>query len=300
MVPRVTLRLIAVLAGLSIVLAGCVGGDGKPASTTEPSASPDKAIVRGQVLDAELRPLEGADVGLRGTSLVTKTDGMGNFRFQNVDPGTYTLDVAKLGFAPSAQSVEAKAGEEKVVEVKLDPIIIPEVAYYRTHPFTGFLECALGSAVWVSPCSYPYTAAYYSLHDQGVNLSQHGPVPNDIQPNRWRYNFTVEPGAAEVVSEMTWTPTSAAAQTMMLVLSCADYDPVLDDCSPTYADVSGKSPLREAWKTDKLKPPQWVMSRTYLPFSGVQVALQQKFEVWNTVWYNQPSPEGWSTLTAGS
>jgi carboxypeptidase family protein len=266
--------------------------------------------VTGQITDAEARPLPDADVGLRGTAFVTRTDAAGSFQFVDVEPGRYLLDVARLGYAPFAREVAVTAGEEVKIEIQLIPIVIPQASYYRVHPFAGFLECALGSAAWVSPCSYPYTAAFIAARDgycveeppappactpKAVNGSQYG-LPEDIQTNQWRYNFTVEPGAAEVVSEMMWTPASAAATTMVLVLSCAQYDPVLDNCSPTYADVEGKSPLRKAWKTDNLAPPQWVMSRTYLPFDGAQVALQQKFDVWNTVWYNAPAPEGWTIL----
>ena len=313
-----TTRLAPALAGLLFLIAGCTGSS--PSSRDDAAGpatvSPDSefGLITGRVTDAEARPIADVEAGLRGTGLLTTSDASGYFQFANMKPDKYVLDVARLGFTPVARELEVKAGEEIKLDIQLAPVAIAEEAYFESNPFSGFLECALGAVVWVSPCSYPYTAAFIAAKDgycvpdtpacapAVADLSKVGPFPSDLQPNKWRYNFTVQPGAVEVVSEMAWSPSSAAATKLHLVISCAQYDPILDDCSPTYSDPEGQSPLRGAWKTTPLglkDKPVWVMSRTYLPFFDPQVALQQRFEVWNSVWYNQAAPENWSILNEG-
>jgi hypothetical protein len=283
---------------LLVLLAGCAGGAKPAATSATPTPDTDHGVLSGLVLDAESRPLSGADVGLRGTGFTGRTDTGGRFHFGGLEPKTYTLDVVALGFIPTAQQVQVKAGETTRVELFLVALPPVEEVYYESYPFTGFYECALGTTVWVSPCSYPYTAAYLTLHNHGVNLSQYGPFPSDIQNNQWRYNFSLKPGAVEVVSELSWIPTQPSANRLMLIVSCADYDPVLDDCSgPTYVQKAGTSPINGTWDAKRAgELPAWVMTRVYLPWSGAQVALSQRFDVWNTVFFNGKAPEGFTMV----
>lgn len=213
---------------------------------------------------------------------------------RNVPVGNQTIDAAKLGHLSQARFVDLSPGEVLEVNFQLATVPPTNATFHTVSQFTGYYECALGAVVWVSACSYPYTAAYWTLHANGVNLSQYGAQP-DIQKNTFRYNFTVNKGAKQIVSEMQWKANSPAADTMQLILSCGDYDPVLDDCDPNYARVQGKSPLRVVWNVG-FQLPGWVMARGYLPFSKPQVALDQKFEVWNSIFYGGTAPDGYTIL----
>lgn len=319
--------LVLTLLGTA-VLAGCVGGGagGGKSNPTFSSFQPDAStgVINGAVTDSEARPLADVQVGIRSTQEATRTDASGRFSFGNLDPGKYTVDAAKIGFDPIAREVEVKAGETTLLDLQLAPLAITGAPHFVAFPFQGYYDCALGAAAWVSACSYPYTAAYLAVKNGTcvqapactppiTDLHNVG-APKDLQKNEFRYNFTVQ-GNATVVSEMSWTPTSAAATRMQLVLSCANYDPVWDDCSDAndYATATGASPLRVQWDTagKTMVPKGWVMARGYLPFSdlpplgngqdaNLQVALNQKFEMWNSVWYNGKPPNGWSIYTSGT
>lgn len=296
-------KVAGVILPALMVLSGCIGGsDKKDPGATGPNETDIETgsafgAIRGVVQDDESRPLVGAEVGVRNTGLIQRTDGSGGFRFNEVEPGQHTIDVAKLGYGPSAREAEVVAGQIADITFTLQAIVIPEASYPEVSHFTGYYDCALGAVIWVSACTYPYTAVYLTLQDAGYNMSENG-VPQDLQTNTFRYNFTVKPGAVEVVSELEWVPSSAAATRMQLLLSCAQYDPVLDDCPDHYGDAEGESPLRVAWpiegNVDTL--PDWVMARAYLPFFDPQVALAQQFDFWNTIWYYGASPEGYTAI----
>ncbi len=289
------------------VLAGCAGTDDGEEQDEE-IVSEDLGAIEGRVLDDEDIGVTAVQVALRGSDELYATNGLGEFLIPYVAPGEHIVDVAKIGF--QSQSVPVRVDPEQVatLTIRLTPQAVPEATYYETTTFTGYYECALGAGVWVSACSYPYTAVYLGLRDGAcpqppactpplVNLSNYGFQP-DIQRNEFRYNFTVEPNATQVVSEMAWSPNTVISKNMQLIISCPDYDPVADDCNgPTYARTNGQTPVRVVWNASQVRdPPQWVMARGYLPFTIPQVAFNQRFDMWNTVFYHGPAPEDFSIL----
>lgn len=297
-----------ILAVSLLLLAGCTTTEkasldaGNPQATVQVDNS--HGALKGLVTDTELTVISGADVGLRELQLTTKTSSRGEFLLNNLAPGVYTLDVSKLGYRTKALQVEVEAGQTATKNVQLEPIPLPGETFYETFTWTGHYTCALGSEVWVSSCTYPYTAVYYSALGVGVNLTDYG-LPNDLQDNRFRTNFTVRNAAVAVVSEMSWQATSAASKQMQIILSCPKYDPVLDDCpdADSYASVGGESPIKIQWKPSKVhftKEVNWVMARGYLPFYQAQVALDQKFDIYNTVFYGDKPSETFSMVQAGS
>ena len=283
---------------VTIALAGCTAGDEKttPSGSVAAPTDPSLLYILGLVTDDESQPVAQASVGLRGTDLRTTSGDDGRFTLGPVDAGSYTLDIARFGFEPFARQVEVAADTPIDLTIQLTTMADPVEVYYEVSSFTAFYDCALGTPVWVSACTYPYTAAY--LTAQGAGVTPPG-LPADLQRNEFRYNFTVAPEAVQIISEASWEAGSAAAENLFILLSCATYDPVLDDCDgATYADITGPSPLRAAWKASAIQErPQWVMERVYLPGDlEPSVALSQRIDLWNTIFYNGEAPDGFSIL----
>jgi TonB dependent receptor/Carboxypeptidase regulatory-like domain/TonB-dependent Receptor Plug Domain len=80
--------------------------------------------VRGIVHDPQHRPLEGAMVMLRSTSSdwakTTNTDASGQFIFNPVPIGRYTISIASPGFAQATQNVTVNAGTEPVAHFQMN------------------------------------------------------------------------------------------------------------------------------------------------------------------------------------
>jgi outer membrane receptor for ferrienterochelin and colicin len=79
--------------------------------------------VRGIIHDPQHRPVEGAMVMLKAKSSdwskTANTDASGNFEFNAVPLGDYSISVANPGFSQAAQSVVVNSGSEPVVHFQL-------------------------------------------------------------------------------------------------------------------------------------------------------------------------------------
>src|ERR1700686_1205356 len=80
--------------------------------------------VRGIVHDPQHRPVQGAMVMLRANSsdwaMSTNTDDNGQFEFNAVPIGEYTVTVAAPGFTQMSQTVVVKSGTEPVLHLALN------------------------------------------------------------------------------------------------------------------------------------------------------------------------------------
>ncbi|MGH7562505.1 MAG: SusC/RagA family TonB-linked outer membrane protein [Gemmatimonadales bacterium] len=92
---RLTARLLAVW---SLLLA--------------PPALAQTGTIRGTVTDVRTRlPLTDVQVGLLGTSLAGVTNARGEYTMANVNPGTHTIRVRRIGYEPVTRSVTLEAGQ---------------------------------------------------------------------------------------------------------------------------------------------------------------------------------------------
>ncbi len=98
------MALIALLAGMAT-----------------PVAAQQMAAIRGTVTGTggDKQPLAGVTVALKGTSILTTTNGNGKFVFLRVPAGSQTLVFRWLGYAPVERTVTV-AGDQ-VVDVTLEP-----------------------------------------------------------------------------------------------------------------------------------------------------------------------------------
>ena len=71
--------------------------------------------------------LSGVLLRLRETGVTTSTESDGSFRFGNIAPGTYTLELSYLGLEPEEESVTVGTGQDVVLTVSLGPEVLDEI-----------------------------------------------------------------------------------------------------------------------------------------------------------------------------
>lgn len=139
--PRVRLALLALL-----VLFGSTALP-RLAHAQQPQSSQPSAVVQGEITtQSGTIALGAAKVTLnRGTAEVAQllSEGDGKFRFEKVEPGTYTVAGALEGFQSRTAEITAAAGE--TVDVRLDLQLAMAIEVRPTEtvvPATGTLSAA--------------------------------------------------------------------------------------------------------------------------------------------------------------
>ncbi len=99
---------------------------GPQSTTAHPTPSGPNASIWGNVTDAHGSPLGGATVALlnEGSKETTSasTDGTGQYHFENLAPGNYTLSFTGSGMVAKQHKVHIKPGTKKVeVNERLKP-----------------------------------------------------------------------------------------------------------------------------------------------------------------------------------
>lgn len=78
------------------------------------------ATLTGTVTDELSEPLIGATVFLEGTSVGTVTDLDGNYRVENITPGTYQVAISFVGYKKAVNTMSFAAGETKTLSLQLE------------------------------------------------------------------------------------------------------------------------------------------------------------------------------------
>lgn len=175
---------LVLVALASLLLAGCAGGgDAGDAQSPSPAATPEatetSASIAGVVLNQELMPVSGAQVAIRELSQLTETDAQGNFTFNDLDEGVYTVDVQRLGYESTARKVPVAVGQVASVEVVLRPIELPQEVYSVANPVSAHIT--LGHA-W---SDYYGAWDFLPLCTQCEFYVPLTPGPSDIENEAW-------------------------------------------------------------------------------------------------------------------
>lgn len=287
-------------------LAGCLGdGDAGAAGEQEDAGDPfdeTTGAIEGAVLTPELFPVQDAVVGIPSLEIQTHTDAAGKFLLDHVEPGEHRVVVQAIGYESFARSVEVVAGQ--IVRAQFTIAVLPIAEpYHDVFPFSGYQSCQWYIGGTLSTCTLPYAQAYGAAHQNGVNLSQYG-LPEDPLPSRDKYNFTMTENHTGVISELIWEPASAAASHEILIIACGWWDPVWDECVPPgetttgvrYFTKVGTSPIQIHWTHPEPDDLPWVMSRAnvngnFSEGKPAGVALDQRIDMYNTVFYGADPPD---------
>lgn len=143
-----TLRvhLLATIA-ITVSLAGCASDPPPPPEDdtfgADVQATDTTGVIRGIVIDPSIVPVANATVALSNGD-ETKSDKDGQFWFEELEPGSYFIEVRKLGFTTAQSSTSVVAGDDRppIVKVMIEHDIMsrPYVQYLQ---FEGFLQCSI-------------------------------------------------------------------------------------------------------------------------------------------------------------
>ncbi len=306
---RVAFLVGAVVAGL-VGLSGC----SQPASGSEPAlgaldelqATPDTGVLWGVVVDAAIVPIAGVHVNVTaGPSAVT--DEEGRFGFDDLAPGFYSVAFAATGYYGLALQILVEAGTRpplRTIQLEDQPMLEP---YIEEATFSGYLACSVTVTLDFSACSFPT----FIFEAVGVHPLE----------DRQIFFFEVGAQASWVQLEMRWDSTQALGSHMAIGL-----DTTAKDGSGWWGvnGTRGPSPLTTAANTSRSTEAGYgvthdVMMRIFssdlpesrLPdpcvsqpllgycFLGVGATVQQRAELYLTVFHNQVPPAGWTFVADG-
>lgn len=241
MVASLVLRATCLAALLlAVVLAGCAddpadtaAGPGVPVDDDDFNdlgldADEDTGILRGVVIDEAIRPLPGvlvSAIGAGGVNVTMTTLDDGLFGFDDLEPGTYFLSVAKAGYVSTQTSAEVVANVDDPDPVKIlmtaDPATRP---YVQPYHLDGYIGCSVR----------PMFLAYQ--------------CPGITATNVVNANYDDMPTTPDwIQSEMVWDSTQATGDELSLSIRClpGDTDPAerCPDGQLTITRAEGHSPL---------------------------------------------------------
>jgi outer membrane receptor protein involved in Fe transport len=97
--------------------------------------------IRGTVRDGETGDLlDYANVLIKGTTRGTMSLGGGVFYFQGLRPGTYTIQVLYLGYAPEEKTVTVSAGETVKLDFNLKVVIVETLGAFDVEGAAYMVE----------------------------------------------------------------------------------------------------------------------------------------------------------------
>lgn len=84
------------------------------------SSQGSKGTIRGRVTDASSGALVGAQVIVQQSGASVVTDPLGQFFLNDLDPGTYTVEISYVGFTPAKKDVVVAAGQVVTLDTKME------------------------------------------------------------------------------------------------------------------------------------------------------------------------------------
>ena len=251
------MRILAILAAVGLVVAGCLGGGTKSESEAAESGgtllvldettgenitlAAGMGAITGKVLDDAGTPLGGANVGLLATDLSARANKLGKFRILNISEGQYTLRAELNGYQALEEVITVKANT--VLSVLLVLVPANDVgAGYRPHLHDYWADRSEVQVIskdfdWHEPydkhrpyAGYDQVSRYYNLGSQaaGVNpcIYQGEPYFNDR--HIW----------FDDTAQLVWAGTGGMELTLRW--AAADASPLLDSLRFAYRAGSQK------------------------------------------------------------
>lgn len=261
--PAISLLVVAVL------VAGCSGN--KPDET--PSEAPEQGVgsIAGVVVDEAIRPVVGANVTVlvAGIAPVVASEN-GGFAFEGLAPGTYILSASAPGFLTVQSTATVVAGATADVRLQM-PADASPVPYHTTLSYHGFMAAYAGQA----------------QSEGQAALGQFWPGCD------CGFSFILDRHPTNAVFEATWeltTPDPAGqANFGYQFLYGDDHRPIdFGGCfSPCYSFVEEKllAPLQPG-----------VEAHVLMTGPDAYPVVNQAFDMYLTLFYNGPAPEGWSLV----
>lgn len=310
---------LLILSGL--VLSGCLGKkEATSLQNLQPTVSADTGAIAGLVLGPEGLPLEAADVLIRGNDkeATLQTDAAGRFTAGQLQPGTYLVLTSKLGYTTAQKHVEVKAGEVAEATFTVLELGIQGLGHHAVlGPLKGRFFCGWGTGVFDSagPCML-------------VSVGLVDPIWQDVtggDANIFELREAIkekqsgpEDKLSGLVVEVNWQPTSAGSRWLQATLEEPPEEPGARSGDPVvWARAKGPNPIKMvATPGTKNVGGEKEMPAEAAGFlvgvfpsvdpdsprvnnnvnTGLSAYVDQSFELWITLFYNQPAPAEYSVL----
>lgn len=285
-------RGLATVAVL-LMLAGCAGNSADPktsSSSAPPAVVTDEfGSIAGRVFDDEVLPIAGAEVAIAKPAQSTKTDAAGEYTFNQLAPGAYTLVVQALGFESMSRSVNVAAGAVTFANLTLKSV---PVSVARTHNLQseGYLS------LWASVPTLTVRPNATGEDFRDIYYKVAPDVDSAVTGMKWQAN----PGTNSkwMWLEMWVAEKSCATGTLCKVLNrTVGTSPQIVRGDGFQEEATGKKSLQvnPAFGTISCYS-SGASVCTAQPDTIVNVAFQQRFSLYTTVFFVEPAPIGFDPL----
>ena len=291
---------------VTLVFAGCVGGNSQSVGGPDVSFDKGDVVIRGIVVDEELVPLEGVVIHDAASLLSVETDTTGQFALGPVTEGEHALTASKDGYQPLSLTVQVF--DESVEGVRfLLSAVATTVPYHETTNHVTFVNCASYNPIGGVPCT--------ELIDYVVGGNQVSPQES------FAFRFKIpNAGLADLLIEMVWAP-QAFGPDAAFWIQTPPGQPVTA-ASVKYFSMRGGNPLR-GWVTANVanqnyesvfdaEPNKieydavtaWSDGNATIPrqqtpvtgISGVSIYINHRVETWMTFFYNREGTRDYTAL----
>lgn len=291
------MRLLITTLLIALSLAGCA--DEAPPTLDESEQGFEElggevtettGLIRGIVLDPAIVPIEGVTVKVLSLDLETVTNEDGAFVFDELEEGTYFLEISKIGYNTTQAAADVQAGVERPPAVKIQLTPNPDsVPYVDSFQNRGYLVCSTSA---VNACGLVDVILCIAGSCEFLG-DQFSVTVGITSPPTW------------INSEMVWQSTQALGQNLDFYL---DTTVKGDDVSDSHIrSVAGPSPLlltvdAEEADANGMGTTHDLYHRIFpqLEDPTSAVFLDQAFDVYSHVFYNYMPYDGWRITEDGT
>ena len=177
----------------------------KPSKTSSPRAASLKGTISAVNGDTLISVTVKIVKQPSGNPIATETDENGNYAFQNLDPGTYTITVEAVGFKKIEKSAALKASEVTVQDFSLDVETVAETVQVTGVPTVISTESS------IAPVSVVTNTQLVTLPTQQEQVKEVIPVT---------------PGVVRTLDSKLVFKGSDENQSLLIINSTRNTDPV--------------------------------------------------------------------------
>lgn len=295
-------RLLPLLLAAAL-LAGCADPAAESPAGPGPSAAPSTMAIVGLVQDEAFAAIPGAAVTLRLVNLTTVTDAAGGFRFDGLAPSAYLVDVAADGYEPATLTAEPSATLNASLNFVLarPPSLRPGTEVLH---FEGLYQCAFEALIIPGSCDVLLEMAGQSAFDDTSSFQL------GLRPN-WRsvaidvdFDLSATPGLEGLRLVVRGIDDSAELNEYRQYGRFSGGEPftAVLDVNGTYPDGSAPVPGNLTALELVVYPQGHGYHEVCQPpdqstcFLGAGAGTDVAFDLYVTVFYNQPAPAGYTLL----
>jgi hypothetical protein len=232
------------------------------------------------------------------------TDERGRFVINGLEPGRYTVDIAKIGFRASAGAVEIRAGEVTPMNVVLSRLS-------SADPFADYQD-QVGRVLF----SFGWSAADCALGGVTCNAAVFSDA-DYVSEHDWQLTEAEQLDVETIVVSVEWIATSTVCQSQFQFdvlapgIERGDTGGVAPDDPKRFEADTTTSPITiridraelEANLTADEIPGEWT-TRAFARSGGLTETTvadmgcshEQEFHVYFTIFYGDPAPAAFTGL----